>query len=166
MNSVRTNQDIASRLADGLSGRAVNETRGRTPVVLYEGVEVQSGADFVFAQLFLRRFQEQHLQTATMHRVLRPAVAGIQSSRLTPDQLAEFVVVGKLGGWNGNRRQLLVESKEGQFPNGVGEQIQSNAERANRRDRLENGYVKPSTVQVQGRRQTGWTSSNDKNVQL
>ena len=85
MNSIRPDQNIAANFSRRLAGRAINEMRGHALVVLHKGIEMPARADIFFAEARLGFFQQQHLQPAAMNRVLRPAVAGIQSARLAPD---------------------------------------------------------------------------------
>lgn len=100
-----------------------------------------------------------------MHRVLRPPVSRIQSSRLAPDQLPELVVIGQLRRRDGNGRELAIEPQEGQLANRVGKQVQSDAERTNGLDRLEHAHIVAKSIQMQGGGQSGRAGSDDKNVQ-
>jgi hypothetical protein len=67
MDSFRADQNITTDFPGGLAGCAVGKTRCHTRFILFEGFEMLSGANFVFTQPLLRRFQEQHLQAAAMH---------------------------------------------------------------------------------------------------
>ena len=59
--------------------------------ILLKTQEPEAGSDILITDPVSYRPQQQHLQSTTMDRILRPAVTGQKSSRLFGDQLSKFI---------------------------------------------------------------------------
>jgi hypothetical protein len=85
-----------------------------------------------------------------VHGELRIAVAAVDATRLTEQQLACGVVVRDRGGRDGDLRQLVTEPKRIEFAHGVRQQVDADAERPQVRRAFEDGRFDATGVQCQG----------------
>src|SRR5690606_39956986 len=82
--------------------------------------------------------------------VLRPAVAERTAPRLRPDPAAVPVEVDRLGGRDAGLGELVAETQFVEFPNGVGEQVDADAERPQPLRRIDDQRLDSGRVQAQG----------------
>jgi hypothetical protein len=100
-----------------------------------------TGADGVRPEPLADRGEQLHLQPAAVHRQLRPAVSGVQAARLAPDLLAVPVVVGERAGRRPEPGDPLTETEFGQLTDGVRQQVEADAERAQSVRPLVHGHL-------------------------
>ena len=77
-------RDVGSR-------RRIAKRRHYPMPILLETQKPEAGPDILITDPVTYRPQQQHLQSTTMDRILRPAVIGRKPSRLFGDQLAKFI---------------------------------------------------------------------------
>ena len=107
----------------------VHEMRRHARAVLLERNEMVTGKYIVGADPLLHRGQQDHLQIATVDRVLRPGISGGEPAWLGPDQLAELVVIAEFRGLDRRRSQCVAEAELDQFAHRIRLQIDADAER-------------------------------------
>src|SRR5215207_6531831 len=82
--------------------------------------------------------EQDHLQLATIYRVLRPCIPSSEPARLGPDQLAILVKIAKFRRLDRSGRQVVAQAKFNQFTNRIWLQINADADRLHVCDRLTN----------------------------
>src|SRR5581483_2227535 len=106
-----------------------------------EADQATSGMNVLRAEALLNGSIEDAKQLATVDRDLRPAVAGVKTARLLPDQLPAGGVERQMIGENTGRAQLVPQPQLGQLANGVGQDVDPNSELANFRRGFVNVHV-------------------------
>ena len=114
-----------------------------------KAVQLRTRANGIGAEAISQRRQQQHLQLAAVHRILRIAVATVDSTWLTEQQLAVGVVVRDRGGRDGDLRQLVAQSELIELADGVWQQVDADAQRPQVRGAFENGRIDAAGVQCQ-----------------
>ena len=105
---------------------------------------------------------EQQLELASMHRQLRPVVAGLGAARLAPDELAEPIDVREAAGRHADRGHRVAEAQLGQFPHRMREEVDADAQRPQLLCALDHGDVGDSrTFEAQGGRETADSGTDD-----
>ena len=163
MDAVGADQQIGPVRRQFLAGGPVDEMGLNAIRVLDEMREAMTGEDAFAADPRPHRIVKDEMQVAAVDRVLRPAVAGGDSSRLGPDQLAELVVIGEGGGLDGDLGKLVAKAELDQLADGVRLQIDADAERLDRRNLLEDRHVDARRMQAQRRGEAADTAPDHQN---
>jgi hypothetical protein len=108
--------------------------------------------------------EQHHLQIAAMDRELRMFIARRTPQRLLIDQLAEAIEEGRVRGRNRDLRQISLESKRGEFPGGMGKQVDADADRFDLGGRLEDPAGDSGRVQRKPERQSANAGADDDDV--
>ena len=78
--------------------------------------------------LVLDRVEQDHLQIASVDRVLRPRIAGGAPAWLRPDELTELVVIAEFGGLDRGFGQGIAETEFDEFARRIWLQIDAKAD--------------------------------------
>jgi hypothetical protein len=105
------------------------------------GIRPDSGQHFVV---------KHFLKPPAMHRKLRPPVARVATTGLVPEQLPVFVIIPQVFGFDGYPGKFRGQPQVGEYPNAVGQQIDTHPKRPNGGHRLVNLYPKASLMQAEG----------------
>src|SRR4051812_26700520 len=117
--------------------------------VLNEMREAIAGEDALASDPRPYGIIKDEVQVAAVDRVLRPAIAGGDSSWLGPDELAELVVVGEGGGFDGDLGQFVAEAELDQLANGIWLKVDADTERLDLWHLLEDIHVDARRMQTQ-----------------
>jgi hypothetical protein len=140
---------------------AALETRSHRIALLLERLERGVGHDALAAQPLDRGLIEQHLQIAAVNRVLRHCVTGRDAARLTPDQLAEFVVVLELAGLDCGCGQFRRKAELMNDPRRMRQEIDADAERLQLRHLFEHTRLDAARMQTQCSSQAADAAAHD-----
>ena len=83
----------------------------------------------VGAEAIAQRGEQQHLQPAAVHRILRIPVAAVDAARLTEQKRRLGVVVRDGRGRHGDPGQLVAEPELVELAHGVRQEVDADAER-------------------------------------
>jgi hypothetical protein len=115
VDTVSRDEQPARRARQRRAGRAIDEACAHAAARLrLEADELVAEVQPLGADALAGSLQQHLLQHATVHRDLRPAIAGRHAARLTPDPLAALGVIGELaaghaGGFDRSPQPHLVE---------------------------------------------------------
>ncbi len=147
VDPVRPDERAPAQLGGAPVAAAIDDAHEHAVVCLLEPADGMTAAHAIGAQAFGRHPQEQHLQLAAVDRELRVVVAGADAARLRPDALSVPVVVRELGGLDRGRGERVLQPEAGQHPDGVGQQVDADAERPDLARRLDDRRVDAARVQ-------------------
>lgn len=160
VETVGADQDVGG-VDHGPSARPVQEPGADAVRVLLEPLEQQAGTDRVRSQPLADRRQEQQLQAAAVHGVLRPAVPGGASQRFLPDRGARPVPVAQPVRGQCDGGESVLQAEFGEFPDGVRQQVDPDADRLDLPRRLVHPGREAGGVQAQGTGQSGDAAADD-----
>ena len=123
-----------------------------------------AGVDAVGADVGERRGMQDGVQLAAMDRDLRPSVAGRKPPRFIPDRLAALGEVRQRRGCQPVAGQFVGEPERIELAHGVGQQVDSDAQRLDAIDALEHPDGEAGTVQAQRGRQAADSSTGDDDI--
>lgn len=163
MNAVGTDQQGAL----DLDRAALREEPGRHGVRILTVVdESMAGHEGFAAKTRRHRLQQQHVQTAAMHRVLGPVVAGVQAARLGVDLVAVATDQSPLPAAHADLRQHgVVQPQIEQLAHRIRLQIDAQAQRCELSNRLEDPTGHADLVQRQRRSESADATAGDQHRQ-
>src|SRR5918996_1285191 len=124
-----TSSSRPARLQSSRCGGGIDPAPSCTPTAQLESERPRSAA--LAADPLDGRLVKEALQLAAMDRELRPGVARVQATRLGPDALAEPVAVDELLGPDAGHVQAFQQTQLGKLLDGVGQEVDADAELAN-----------------------------------
>ncbi|MNQ73894.1 hypothetical protein D3C85_886390 [compost metagenome] len=165
MNAVGAHQDVG---AHGLQRavRAAAEPRRHARGVLLGRLQDHAGDDGVRSQALAHGLREQHLEFATMHRILRQRIARLQAPRLAPDGLPELVVVVKLRGLDGAFVERGHQTQLLEFAHGVRQQVDPHPQRPQFLRAFIYAATDAAPMQHQRKRQPAYAGAGDDDLHV
>ena len=122
-----------------------------------DGVGAEAGGDGA---------PEEFEEAATVDGVLGPAVAGGEAAGFAPDAFAAFGVVGEFGGGDGGLGEFGGEAEVGKDSDGVGEQVDADAQGAHGVGRFEDTDFDVVLVEGEGGGEAADAGSADEDAHL
>ena len=95
MDAIGSNDDVCGLVRKRRANPAPDETcEDMTIRRLFHVRQMVAGPDQFDAEPLAHRARQNHLKVAAVNRELRPGITRLETARLTPNLLAEFVVKG------------------------------------------------------------------------
>src|SRR5262249_4044725 len=125
--------------------------------------QMMAGKDIFAAQPLDCGLEKDLLQPPAMNRELRPFITGLQAARLAPDRLAALGEVGKFAGSHARGLELIEKPELDQLANGVRQHVDTDAERLELSDALEDFGRYADLMQAERQRQSADSATCDEN---
>jgi hypothetical protein len=163
VNAVGADQHVGLDPRARLTAHAVHEPSLHAARALVETREMVPRVHARRAESIEHRPMEYAEQRAPMHGELRPAVAGGQPARLTPDLPAVLGKVDQVGGGNRHGIQIIEQPELRELAGGVREHVDPDAQLLHARRRLVDVDVTEACrVQRQRERHSADTAAGDR----
>ena len=123
--------------------------------------EVVGLVDVGVAEAGAGGLEEEHLEFAAVDGELGPVVAGFAAAGFVPDGAAVAGVVGEFLGGDGEGGELGFEAEFAEFADGVGEEVDADAEGAGGLDAFEDLHRDADLVEAEGEGEAGDAAAGD-----
>nr|WP_269758672.1 hypothetical protein [Variovorax sp. E3] len=166
MQAIRGHQDAALHGGQPLPGLAVDEVQRDAILVLLERRQGVIGDDVLLPDALPGGLEQEHLQIASVHRALGPAVTGSAAARFAPDSLAMHAVEAQVLDADGNRLQRFTQAQFSEFTHGIGLQVDTETHRLDARRCFINFYGNSCIVQAECGTQSTDTCPNNNHFHI